>query len=287
MNQGRLMRIARAVFADPWLIRPEMHKVMSDVVRDHMTGKAHVEGGRAESKLFEIPPPPDVLRMHEDIAIISISGVMGKRVSAIEKACGVADMEEIGETVEMAAADKEVRAIILEMDTPGGQVVGTPELAAQVNRATDKKSVIAYVPIMAASAGYWVASQADAIIAQPSAVVGSIGVYMAILDQSRAAENAGLSVEVFKAGKFKGAGIPGTSLTDLQREKFQGDVDYLHGQFKQAVRAGRGIDIPDELMEGQDFFGAVAQANGRKLVDECGDLGAAIEYARKTKGMKR
>lgn len=110
------------------------------------------------------------------------------------------------------------------------------------------------------SAAYWIASQADAIFATPSARVGSIGVLMPMLDESKAFEQAGLKVELFAAGKFKSIGVAGTSITDEQRAWLQAQVDETYADFKAAVLA-RGRRITPDVMEGQCFSGRKASYN--------------------------
>jgi ClpP class serine protease len=112
-----------------------------------------------------------------------------------------------------------------------------------------------------ASAAYWIASQADAIYAAPSAKVGSIGVIIPFLDRSGEMAKKGLKMEIFASGKFKGVGMPGTSLTDEQRELIQGDVQEIFEDFKSAVLS-RGRNIPADAMEGQTFSARTAQKYG-------------------------
>ena len=108
------------------------------------------------------------------------------------------------------------------------------------------------------SAAYWVASQARAIYATPSAQVGSIGVVQAVIDNSAALDKAGIKVEVFSVGKYKAMGAPGTPLTDDQRELISSNLAEIAGEFHAAVLA-RGRAIPAEAMEGQTFSGKQAQ----------------------------
>jgi len=112
-----------------------------------------------------------------------------------------------------------------------------------------------------ASAAYWIASAADRVVASPSATVGSIGVYIAIPDYSAAAEMAGIKMVVIKSGKFKGAGIEGTSLNADQIENLQASVDTIHTEFKDAVNMKRKL-VKAEAMEGQVFSGKQAAAQG-------------------------
>jgi ClpP class serine protease len=109
-----------------------------------------------------------------------------------------------------------------------------------------------------ASAAYWIASQARAIYATPSAQVGSIGVVQAVVDRSAAINAAGIKVEVFSVGKYKAMGAPGTPLTDDQRELIQSNLAEIAGEFHAAVLA-KGRAIPADAMEGQTFSGRQAQ----------------------------
>jgi ClpP class serine protease len=109
-----------------------------------------------------------------------------------------------------------------------------------------------------ASAAYWIASQARAIYATPSAQVGSIGVVQAVVDSSAAIDKAGIKVEVFSVGKYKAMGAPGTALTDDQRELIQSNLAEIAAEFHDAVLS-RGRAIPAEAMEGQTFSGKQAQ----------------------------
>jgi protease-4 len=126
---------------------------------------------------------------------------------------------------------------------------------------------------MACSAAYYIASQADHIAAAPSAVLGSIGVYMALVDATRAAEMEGYKVELITAGKYKAMGSPFKPLSDEERAMFQAEVDAIYAEFKAAVRDGRRAPtergghqtVADSAMQGQAFNGRAALEN--RLVD--------------------
>jgi ClpP class serine protease len=112
-----------------------------------------------------------------------------------------------------------------------------------------------------ASAAYWIGSAADRVVSSPSATVGSIGVDIAIPDYSAAAEMAGIKMVVLKSGKFKGAGIEGTSLNEDQIQNLQASVEEIHSEFKAAVLMKRKM-VKAEAMEGQTFSGKQAAAQG-------------------------
>jgi len=271
---GRLSHIMNAVYCEPWLIRPEMHQTISGIVQEHVKGVAHLEAGCAAT--FELPGMKEESRisMVEDVAVISFDGVVGKRVGMLEKTSGVLDLDDFAADLEKVASDDGVDGIVLDINSPGGTVTGTPEAADMVAKC--RKRVVAYSETMCASAAYWVASQAYAFIAAPSAVVGSIGVYLPLSDRSRLYEMNGVKQHLIKAGKYKGIGVDGTAPTEEMLERLQDRVDFIHAEFKAAVRAGRG-NIADEHMEGQDFFGKQAEQIG--LVDSIGTLAQAIRLA--------
>jgi signal peptide peptidase SppA len=191
--------------------------------------------------------------VEDGVGVVAITGPMLRNPDIFDRIIfGACNTGELINAVEEAASRPDVEAIFLDIDSPGGSVNGTPELAQAVADASKTKYVYAFSAGQMCSAAYWVASQADAIYATPSARIGSIGVILPVVDSSAAFEQAGLKIEVFAAGKFKSAGTPGTSLTDEQRDWLQSEVEETAGDFHAAVLA-RGRKIPDEAMEGQTF----------------------------------
>jgi len=196
---------------------------------------------------------PDLLEVDDGVGIIPIHGPMMRNPDPIcQWLFGATDIEDIIEAVNVVAQRPDVQAVFLDIDSPGGSVSGTPELAQAVADLCKVKYTYAFSGGQMASAAYWVASQCDAIYVTPSARVGSIGVILPIVDSTEAYKQAGLNVEVFAAGKFKSAGMPGIPLTDDQRAWLQSDVEEIAVDFRTAVLA-RGRSIPAEAMEGQTF----------------------------------
>ena len=193
------------------------------------------------------------------MATVTISGPIIRKPDIFARVLmGATDSEEIGSAIQEAASRPDIKAVFLDIDSPGGTVAGTPELAAAVSALDQKKPVYAFSSGLMASAAYWIASQARAIYATPSAQVGSIGVVQAVVDRSAAINAAGIKVEVFSVGKYKAMGAPGTPLTDDQRELIQSNLAEIAGEFHAAVLA-KGRAIPPEAMEGQTFSGRQAQ----------------------------
>ena len=172
---------------------------------------------------------------------------------------GAVDVNDISLQVDTFAGSPDVEAIAFHVSSPGGTVTGVEELANKI--AALDKPTMAYTDSEMCSAAYWLGSQADSVVAAPSSTVGSVGVYMAIPDFSKAAEAAGIKMVVVKSGKFKGAGIEGTSLTEDQIANLQESVDAIHADFKAAVLGKRKL-VKADAMEGQTFSGKQAAAQG-------------------------
>lgn len=191
-----------------------------------------------------------VFEQFGDVAVIHIDGVIDKRVSSFDLDCyGGVDLADVDAALSLVAADRGISRVVLDINSPGGSVVGVHETYTRIASLAQEKEVHAYVNCLCCSAGYYIASAADVIAAAPSAIVGSIGVYIAMLDASRWAEIEGLSMQMIKAGKWKDMGSPWRPLTDEEKAKLQKSVNDMHTQFKAAVTANRDID--DEAMEGQ------------------------------------
>ena len=208
------------------------------------------------AQLFGVAPKPYVV---DGIGVIPIVGVIGKGLSPMEKMMGAVDVNDIADAVDAFAASPEVNSIALQISSPGGTVTGVEELANKVRNL--QKPSMAYTDSEMASAAYWIGSATDRVVASPSSTVGSIGVYLAIPDYSKAAEMAGIKMVVLKSGKFKGAGIEGTSLNADQVSNLQASVDGIHTDFKAAVNAKRKM-VQADSMEGQTFSGKQAASNG-------------------------
>ncbi len=167
-----------------------------------------------------------------NVAVINLGGVIDKHMSDTDLDCyGGCDLADVDKALAIAANDDDIELVVLNVNSPGGSVLGVPETAARVQQLTQIKQVNAFVDGMACSAAYYIASQADQIDAAPSAILGSIGVYCAVLDQSKALEMKGYNVQLIKAGKYKAAGAFGP-LSDDDKAMMQARVDSLHADFR-------------------------------------------------------
>jgi lambda family phage portal protein len=175
----------------------------------------------------------------KQLAMIQVVGTLAKGESSF----GGTSSVQLRRDIRQAASDPNVSGILLAIDSPGGTVAGTADLAADVRAAASKKPVFAHIDDLGASAAYWIASQAERVTANaPTALVGSIGTIMTVYDASAAAEAEGVKTLVFATGPLKGAGTPGSAVTDEQRSYFQGIVDATQASFDKAVRTGRRLN---------------------------------------------
>lgn len=198
------------------------------------------------------------------VAVIEMTGPLMKHASSLS---GGTSTIEIRRAIRNAATDDDVSAIMLRIDSPGGTVAGTADLAADVASAAKQKPVHAFIEDLGASAAYWIASQATAVLATESSLVGSIGTFSVIHDLSGSAAQQGIKVHVVRAGSFKGSGTPGTEVTTEQLVEVQRVVDGLNSLFLKGVASGRGmsIDTIRELADGRVHGAAEAKSLG--LID--------------------
>ena len=153
------------------------------------------------------------------------------------------DYASVRASVRRALADPSVRTIDLLVDSPGGSVLGLPETAEVIFQANKVKPVNARVIGIAASAAYWLASQASTITLTPSGEVGSVGVLDIHADISKALENAGVKLTAVTAGEHKVERAPFTPLSDDARAHMQEGVNAWYGDFLSTVRRGRGARV--------------------------------------------
>jgi signal peptide peptidase SppA len=136
-------------------------------------------------------------------------------------------------------ADNSVKAVVFDVDSPGGAVEGIPELAEEIYRSRSQKKSVAIANGIAASAAYWLASAAGEMTVIPSGMVGSIGVLFEHEDYSKALEQAGIKTTLITAGKFKADGHPSEPLSDSARDDIQAKVDAFYAMFVKSVARGR------------------------------------------------
>lgn len=271
MSHARFMHCARKLYCEPWAITPAMHAQISDIFQRHVAGQS-IDFEQPEDDVD--PTDYDVI---DGVAVLPIKGVISKDISDMERMSGAVDVEDVDAMLRSAMSRGDVDAIVLRVNSPGGSVDGVPELADAVAAASQIVPVFAYADGLMASAAYYIAAGATAIYASRSAEVGSIGVYIALLDQSAAYAQQGYKRDIIKSSDtpMKAAGYPGTSLTPEQRAVWQSQVDFLYGEFSGFVRAHRSVQ--DIALDGRTFLAPFAAEAG--LVDSVASLQDAIRDA--------
>ena len=259
-----LSRIRNALFNAPWLLTEDKMDTVASIVSEAMSNPEMSAAMRNPK-----PAEPTGLQFRSGIPIIPIDGVITKRASIFQSFSGGTSIDGLNALWDQALATN-AQAIALEIFSPGGSVQGVAEFASRVSREANngKKIVLAFADSMAASAAYWIGSQANIFTASESAQVGSIGVVVAFSDTSRMEKNAGIDTEVFKTANLKAIGS--TPLDNQQRAKLQADMGTIFEMFKSAVVRGRpGIDI-EAASTGETWIGQQAVDAG--LVDGIGTL---------------
>jgi signal peptide peptidase SppA len=211
------------------------------------------------------------------VAVIPMSGPLIKG----EGKLGEVNSLQIRRAVRAAAADEAVGAIMLLIDSPGGTVAGTEELARDVRNARARKPTFAHLDDEGASAAYWIASQAEKVTANATAMVGSIGTVAVVEDLSGALSADGIKVHVVSTGAYKGAFAAGAPVLPEHLTYLQGKVDELNGHFLDWVAKGRGA-TPKTVQgwaDGRMWLAGEAKAMG--LIDGVMQFDQAMEAARK------
>ena len=208
-----------------------------------------------------------------DIGIIPVNGVIAQKINGDVSGDGGTSTERIGAAFRAMLQDNKIKAILFDMDSPGGAVSGTPELAAEIFNSRGVKPIIAQVNSLAASAAYWIASQADEVVVSPSGRAGSIGVYAMHEDISKFLEAKGVKPTLISAGKYKVEGNEFEPLSDEARANIQDRVNESYRMFVDGVAQGRGVStkkVLDKFGEGR-MFGAQALVE-RGMADRVGTI---------------
>ena len=197
-------------------------------------------------------------------------------------------LARVREELKKAAADDDVRALVVRVNSPGGTVTASDVLYREISewRQQTKRPVVAVMLDVAASGGYYVALAADTIVAHPTSVTGSIGVIMVSLNAEGLMQKLGLSTVAIKSGERKDMGSPFRPLTDDERRIFQGVIDALHRQFVAKLVERRGLPPAEALALADGRIYTAEQALASRLIDRVGYMPDAIDAARRAAGVE-
>lgn len=262
----------------PWAILPGVLEEIRDIYVTHLRGEkidlAGVEA-RLGRSMENAPPSYDVI---DGVAVIGLDGVMAQRANMLQKVSGMQSTQQVAAELRRAAADKSAHSIVFAINSPGGTVFGTQDLAGEVRRAAGIKPLVAWSDGMVASAAYWAGSAASEVFVSGDLVnVGSIGVVGTHVDVSKRNADNGVTVTEIVAGKYKRIAGTNAPLSESGQAYLQAQVDYMYSIFVDAVAAQRGVSVEQvlsDMADGRVFIGRQAVRAG--LVDGVATLDQLI-----------
>lgn len=235
----------------PWALMPERLQAMSGILTRWSAGEPP-----SDETLFQV----NTARVLRDsrkqmaaastgsgIAVLPLYGVVTQRGNMVDDISGPgsSSTQQFTSVLRQMLADDTVGQILIDIDSPGGSVYGVSELASEIIKARAQKPVIAVANSLAASAAYWIGCSASEFYVTPGGEVGSIGVWQAHFDYSKALEEDGVKPTLISAGKFKVEGNPYVPLDEQAQAFMQSRVDDYYNAFVEAVALGRGVSIND------------------------------------------
>ena len=272
-----LLQMMQAVQASAWMIQPSRLEEMKGILQMCAQGSLSLEdirkGTQANHEMHAARVTAVSGASGGAVALIPVYGTVMQRGSLFSYYFGGASTEAIGEQVRVAAADPKVRAIVLDVDSPGGTVSGVQELFDTIYAVRGKKDVIAVSDSLMASAAYYLSAAAKQIYAAPSSLTGSIGVYTTHFDYSEMLAEMGIKVTLVQYGANKTAGNPYKPYTAEDEAKTQAMVDAFGNAFDAACAKGRDItkaQVKAKFGQGDIFTADAAKAAG--MVDKIGTI---------------
>lgn len=263
------------LLTSPWAIAPESLREIQQIYATHCKGEkidvAAVEArlGRPlanEQQQYEVRPG--------GIAVLPIEGILAPKANLFMQISGGASTQMLSTQIQSAMADTRVKGLVLAVDSPGGSVFGTPELAAVVQDAAQQKPVVTVCDATIASAAYWVGSAANAVyLSGPTVQAGSIGI-VARMGLSRADPD---SME-FTRGKYKRGSVNGAKPDGEFMAYYEAQLDHLYSVFVDTVAQHRGAtsaQVLQHMADGRVFIGQ--QAIDAGLADGFATVDAIVE----------
>ena len=239
---------------------------------------------KAAPKDIDLSKLAGLSKKKDGVAVIPIMGVISQSNSSRAWERG---SEQTAKRIRTLADKKDVKAIVLDINTPGGSVGAVQEIYSAIlkAKAETKKPFIARFGEVSASGGYYVAAACDKIVSHPGTITGSIGVIFSVGNLEGMMKKVGYKSEVIKSGKFKDIGSMAREMTPEERKLLQGMIDDSYDQFVTAVSEGRKMPVEKvkELADGRIYTGRQAIGNG--LVDTLGDLRDAVDMAGQAAGL--
>lgn len=231
-------RIVAAVEGTPWAIRREK----AAAIQSFLSRKANGEDiPAAEIAAASASNRAKPRAQKSGVGVVPIYGTITQRADLMTEFSGGTSTDEAAAWLNQLAANPNIEAIILDVDSPGGTVYGVEELALKIQAVAKSKKVIGIANSEAASAAYWLLAQCSEVVVTPNGQVGSIGVYQIHIDRSDAIRQSGQKVSIVSAGQKKTAGNSFAPLDEVGRAEIQSGVNDYYAKFTKAVARGRNI----------------------------------------------
>lgn len=230
--------VLMAITEELWALREDKLQAILDFLEAQASG-VKFSAEEVQARITQ-QTEREVRRQEGAVAIIPLHGVIANRMSMFDDISGGTSSERFGRQFQAALRDDLIKAIILDVDSPGGAVSGSAESSAMIHAARGRKPIVAHVNATAASAAYWVASAADEVVVTPTGSVGSIGVFGIHDDISAALEKIGIKKTIIKAGRFKTDFNPYSPLGDDAAARMQARIDSAYDMFVRDVARNRG-----------------------------------------------
>lgn len=244
MPEKTYTHVRRLFRETAWAIEPAALELMIEIVERRIEGQEPSDEAKAAAIAAARGAATPAASSQGSIAVLPVRGILTHRMGQmVDVSTPGTPAEAIQTAFTQLARDPHVAAIVLDVDSPGGSVHGIQELGDAIHAARGSKPIVAVANARAGSAAYWIASQADQLVVTPSGEVGSIGVFTAHDDLSKAAEQKGMKRTYISAGRFKTEGNPHEPLSDEARAAIQSRVDRHYDTFVRAVARGRGVSL--------------------------------------------
>lgn len=273
------MHFLAECLATPWALERGRLYAYASVLARRYAGGSHEGEERATPQAASVRTVG--APRSGSVAVIPVYGAITQRATMMSMCDGGTSTQSISNALRQANADESVTSIVLDIDSPGGSVYGVSELAAEIRASS--KPVTAVANSLAASAAYWLGTAASEFFVTPGGEVGSIGVWMAHEDWSKAVAEQGVAVTLISAGKYKVEGNPYEALTPEARDFMQSRTDDYYGAFTRDVAKGRNVSV-DQVRAGmgQGRVLGAAQAKAENMVDGVMTFDQVIRHVQKS-----
>lgn len=226
----------------------------------------------------------DVESLGGNVALVPIEGVILSSDDSEFLFESVTNSQDAVEFIEKADKNPSIKAIILEINSPGGSAVASEEIANAVRKTN--KTTVAWIRESGASGAYWIASASDYIIANRVSITGSIGVIASYLEFPGLLERYNVTYQRLVSGKYKDIGSPYKEMTPEEKAIFQENLDSIRDYFVSEVAKNRNLNKKDVDKIANGLFYLGAQAKDLGLVDEMGGKDEVIAYIERKEGIK-